>query len=102
MSKIVTRKAPHNATRIIKPNVLADEVYNILSVEINKLSVKSRGPGLEPVDIKALKELSSVLLGLDKAERERNKSDALLGELQNLSKEELVEIVKSELEQSDE
>lgn len=102
MSKVVTRKAPHNATRIVKPAPLADEVYDILSTEIRKLSTKSRGPGLDAVDIKTLKELSNVLLGLDKAERERNKADALMGELQNLSKEELVDIVKAELGDADE
>lgn len=102
MRKIVTRKAQGNATRIVKPNVLADDIYNILTVEVNKLGIKSRGPGLDAADIKALKELSQILMGLDKADRDRAKSDAIMGELQNLSKEELVEIVKSEIGESGE
>ena len=102
MSKIVTRKAPHNATRIVKPNLLADDIYNILTVEVAKLGIKSKGSGLDAADIKSLKELSQIFMGLDKADRDRAKSDAIMGELQNLSKEELVEIVKQEIGDSNE
>ena len=100
MSKIVVRKSQINVERVVRPAPLVDNIYEIFASEINKMSVKSRGAGLEPADIKSLTMIAKSICDIRKDERDQLKADSLTGALDSLSKEELLEMVQKELEES--
>ena len=97
MSRSITRRAQSNLDKIVKPAPLVDSIYDIYANEISKLSIKSRGAGLEPADFKALQSITSGICQIRKDERDQHKAESLNSALETMSKEELLEVVQAEL-----
>jgi hypothetical protein len=85
------------ASRSANPSKMLEDALSIMDQQIERFRVKSGAMALDEREARTLLGYVKGLVEISKEEREREKSDKISKELENMSTDELLELAKKNL-----